>query len=339
MKQKATGTQLKTFTRVLVWVGLFILTAFFYSCIAPSGEMPNKTREYLKAGPYDVDYREIMVIDDSYANGENTDETLLPFSVWYPKIPERKEANFDVAAFPIILMCPGFNAGHESYATVLAYLAGHGYIIGSFPSRGSEFTGGERSRSSLLHDVHLRHLGLALEKTMNIRHADGENIGVMGHSFGGPSALVYALRHNNVRAVVSLDGSEVCRNATAATAADFPEFSANNLAVPFMLLLADRNYCTGPNRSLDFYNGLENAPAFVLNFPELSHDDFAFDAVRPTEQASRRSCEIAGRYVLDFFNAFLKNDRQSLMQLEKAADKSGYPAELFGISMKNIKDE
>jgi pimeloyl-ACP methyl ester carboxylesterase len=339
MKQEMADTRMKTSTRLVVWAALIIVTVLLYSIFAPPAKTSGATWEHLQAGPYTVDYLEIDIPDHSYPPGKNSTDTLLPFSIWYPVVTDGEQAgrNPDSAGFPVILMCPGFNAGHDSYATLLAYLAGHGFVVGSFPSRGGDFTAGDRARDHAFREVHLRHLDMALKQLKNIPSADAERIGVMGHSFGGPSALVYALRNGRVKAVVSLDGSDVCRNATTRTAANFPEYSPQNLTVPFMLLLADRNYCTGPNRSLDFYDGLKSAPSFVLNFPELSHDDFAFTAGRPEDPAAHRSCEIAGRYVLDFFKAFLKNDSSSLAQLGKSAEQSGYPVMLIGIESKNLK--
>ncbi len=119
------------------------------------------------------------------------------------KTPMRayRQASFSGMNYPVILLVHGFAA---DYAYLAEYLASHGAVVMHVPTKGTlryELDYAEKGLESQVLDYEF---ALAFLKKRFSLHA--ETIAAVGFSFGGQSAMALAMRNQNVRAVVSLDG-------------------------------------------------------------------------------------------------------------------------------------
>ena len=105
--------------------------------------------------------------------------------------------------FPVVILTHNNAAG---YSLLTELLASHGFIVALSPMTGTlskEFdwqtTSGVETEVSDLEFVY---------KTVqqSFSNANLNSIGVVGYSYGAMAAVAFSIRHNNVKAVVSLDG-------------------------------------------------------------------------------------------------------------------------------------
>lgn len=293
--------------------------------------------EYLKQGPYEVGYVEMK--------GEIADSIRLvneffrkvAIAAWYPDIGNsRGLAKKEVPKeFPVILLCPMIEAKLNAYTTIVKYLASHGFVVGTFPSSGDDYTGGHPAYRTDFRQLQLDYLQIALARVTNLDVASKEKIGVMGHSYGGPAAINMALTEKKIDAVVSLDGTDACLDYTKQMADQFPYYDPANLKVPYMLLLADLSYCTGEKRSFEFLDGIVGQDTYVAEFHNLDHGHFAFSIIYKPDPLAKKSFEIACLYMLNFFKANLYGDAKAKEWLAKSPKDIGFPTELFDYRSKS----
>lgn len=119
------------------------------------------------------------------------------------KTPMRayREASFSGTDYPVIMLVHGFAA---DYAYLAEYIASHGAIVMHVPTKGTlryELDYAEKGLESQVLDYEF-----ALAFLKNKFSLPAKTVAAVGFSFGGQSALALAIRNQNVRAVVSLDG-------------------------------------------------------------------------------------------------------------------------------------
>ncbi|MBL7700178.1 MAG: dienelactone hydrolase family protein [Chitinophagaceae bacterium] len=106
-----------------------------------------------------------------------------------------------VEKFPLIILVHGYAA---DYAFVAEKLASNGFVVMHVPVKGTLQTELDYQEKGLESQVLDYEYGLCVLKSEFPVFTN--EIGVAGFSFGGQSAVAIALRNNNVKAIVSLDG-------------------------------------------------------------------------------------------------------------------------------------
>lgn len=108
--------------------------------------------------------------------------------------------------FPVIVYAPSYEASSIENFMLCEYLASHGYIVVSSPSRGAEmknFTGGTHKDM----EAQARDIEFLIQEVLKFPNAAKESIATMGFSFGGLSNVLAQMRNKHIKAIVSLDGS------------------------------------------------------------------------------------------------------------------------------------
>lgn len=103
--------------------------------------------------------------------------------------------------YPLIMLVHGYAA---DYAYLAEKLAGNGFVVMHVPVKGTLKTELDYEGKGLESQVLDYEYGLSVLKSEFPFFTN--QIGVVGFSFGGQSALAIALRNSDVKAVVSLDG-------------------------------------------------------------------------------------------------------------------------------------
>jgi len=110
--------------------------------------------------------------------------------------------------FPIIVYMAGFNGmGFENYK-VLERLAQNGFIVVSISSIGRYPGDMTNEMEDMMEQVYDAEFALSYLKKNDEFKIDFSKIGVLGCSWGGMGAAVLVNRNPNIKAMVSLDGSE-----------------------------------------------------------------------------------------------------------------------------------
>ncbi len=110
--------------------------------------------------------------------------------------------------FPVIVYMAGFNGmGYENYR-ILENLAQHGFVVVSVWSMGRYPGHMTNHKLGMLEQVYDAEFAIKTLKRNELPGMDWDKIGVVGCSWGGMSAAVLLDRNPEIKAFVSLDGSE-----------------------------------------------------------------------------------------------------------------------------------
>lgn len=191
-------------------------------------------------GPFPVGVRTVQALDTArtrlfpcevwypaaaqYAGQDMTSETQDSFTVPTGGAPRRQMAVRDAAAepgtYPLILFSHSSGAGRRTATFLCTHLSSHGYLVAALDhteivaqelARKSDETGEQKAArwealiANRVPDVRflLDHLfsGAAWDSQINL---DAGRIGIVGHSFGGWTALAATEVERRIRAVVAL---------------------------------------------------------------------------------------------------------------------------------------
>ncbi|HEY6977509.1 MAG TPA: hypothetical protein VH396_14525 [Chitinophagaceae bacterium] len=189
-------------------------------------------------------------------------------------------------------------------------LASNGYVVAMIKGENSSSFAG-----SALHDIpDMRFVIVALEKNGNI---DDKKIGTFGFSGSGFSQVVFAMNDYRIKAVADIE-SGIYMDVLFQNLAASDYYQPSKLRAPFLHI-----FSLDLSRQEKFINEFYEKTKFtkryrlVLNQHALHHWDFASEGytscttleMRGAQQNNiQQSFEIAALYLLNFFDAELKND-------------------------------
>jgi dienelactone hydrolase len=158
----------------------------------------------------------------------------------------------------------------------------------------------------------------------------------MGFSWGGLANVLAAAKDERIKALVCLDGSVRYFNALVGKA---PYAAPEKLHTPVLFMAQrpaafERNLDARPDLSGSFLRGMKNADVYLLTMYPMEHVFFGSSYLRldPLEFDEYSREEVAqayaqtARYVLNFLNGTMKNDRAGLAYLRRKPEELGAPA-------------
>lgn len=250
--------------------------------------------------------------------------------------------------FPTIIYAPSYQASSTENFALCEFLASHGFVVISSPSRGtdSRLMEGVTTKDMETQARDIMHLvRLALQSSQT----DPSRIATMGFSFGGLSNVLAQMQSRYIKAIVSLDGSIKYQYNTLKKSS-FADL--NKMTVPFIhmaqknipkeVMLAD-HIDTTLNSSFEFYDSLKYSQAYQLKFNKLTHAYFGtmgilFEGRDPRQDKSdteiMESYKWVAAYTLQFLNAYLKHDPKGLAFLKNAPEENGAPNGLIFMQSK-----
>ncbi|WP_336516732.1 alpha/beta hydrolase family protein [Pollutibacter soli] len=197
-------------------------------------------------------------------------------------------------------------------------LASNGYVVAMVreTGQGSLATSGSDN---------LTDMRFAMTFLLNKGMIDGNRIGTFGFSGSGFAQVLLAMNDYRIKAVADIEsGIYMDRLYQSLAASNF--YQPANLSVPFLHI-----FSKDLSKQEIFLSDFENKTKFttryrlLLNQPALHHWDFAVEGYASclflnnrgdANQNIRRSFEISNLYLLNFFNAVLKDDAKAKTFME-----------------------
>lgn len=265
-----------------------------------------------------------------YPNTKANQNHLKEQTMAYPEIEPAK------GKFPVIVYAPSYQASSIENFALCEYLASHGYVVISSPSRGAEnrFLEGGTAKDM---ETQARDIEFLIKKVQKLPNAEQNQIATMGFSFGGLSNVIAQMRNDIIKAIISLDGSIKYQYSTLRKS---PFFNISKVDVPFIhmaqkdipqLVLKEDNIIPELNTEFEFYDSITNSRAYQLKFHNLTHPYFSTLGVlfQPRDKRQDKSdieimesYKLVSIYTLNFLNAFLKSDMDALRFMENNSSEN-----------------
>lgn len=332
-------------------VGLRVIHQYDYSRVykpsidyvtgkPPQGERARPVQTLLwypaKSGGKPVSYRDYMSTTASareFGRPAAAADALIQASARTPAMQAevarpmlaRGEAPAREGKFPVIVYAPSFSAHAAENADLCEYLASQGYIVLSSPSFGAR-TGSMTDDLEGL-EAQAGDIAFLIGFARSLPQADLERIGVVGFSWGGLANMLASAKDDRIKAVASLDGSlrgypQFINGGQGAA----PYFDSTKLSAPLLYVARRPDTFEELNRremdtTFSLVNSMKQADTYVISMYPMRHNDFSswsqrFAPDSDFEDYSRQEVAQAYRwtvrYVHNFFNAYLKDDKAAL---------------------------
>ena len=324
-----TSDSTRTYRRVNDYSNAVITRPIPVSLWYPSSEH-KEGKEQLKI----LDYMEILKQEEEWEYLPN--EYLLDW-FYYSNTPanqdhlkENTRAFIDMeyakGTFPVIIYTPSYQASSIENFALCEYLASHGYIVISSPSRGSETRWFSQNNEKNM-ETQARDVEFLIQETAKFQSTDRNQIATMGFSFGGLSNVLVQMRNENIKVLISLDGTERYQDALLRKS---PFFDINKIDVPYLHMaqkdipekvLEEDHIKPDLNTEFKLYDSLTKSKAYKLKIHKLTHSYFSTLGVLFEKRDKRQdksdfeimeSYKWVSVYTLNFLNAYLKNEETAL---------------------------
>ncbi len=264
------------------------------------------------------------------------------------KVRATLSADALAGSFPTVIYAPSYQASSIENFALCEYLASHGFIVISSPSRGAEnrfFEGGTAKDM----EAQARDIEFLVKESLNLEHVDKNAIATMGFSFGGLSNVLAQVRNGMIKANVSLDGSIRYQYPTLKKS---PFFSIEKVNVPFMHMaqklipeqvMKEDKIDSSLNNEFIFYDELKHSEAYSLRFNDLTHSYFSTLGVLFQARDLRQdksddeileSYKWMSHYTRMFLNAYLNHDAESKDFLGNEPGRNGVPSGMVSVRSK-----
>ncbi len=246
---------------------------------------------------------ELFVGSTQFQVKDETNGISFPVLVQYPTHQQSSPTNFgpytmDVCSdakivagrFPLVIISHGNGGSHLLYRTISTFLAKSGYIVAMLEHYGNNRNNNELEKSIENLQYRPRHVSLTIDyllsETIFGQNISVDKIGIIGHSFGGYTALALAggrpWTQTGQQVEVQNDPRVKTLVLMAPVAAYYiPESSLDNVNIPILLLIAEHDTFTPkawtadvvlngvPDKSKVTFRKISNAGhfSFISPFP------------------------------------------------------------------------
>ena len=237
--------------------------------------------------------------------------------------------------FPVVIYSPSFNNTAFENADIAEFLSSHGYIVIAAPAVGLT---GRSIKLDLMHaELQAADIRFLIEYARTLPQADMTRLAVAGFSWGGLSNILAAAKDERIKALVCIDGAVRYYNTIVAQARyAVPE----QLTTPLLFLAQspasmETNIRVKEDFSGSFISRMTSADVYLLTMYPMEHPHFGSAFIRfddPAQYQEYTAQEVSfayslgARYVLNFLNAYLKNDPSGRAYLANKPVTNGAPA-------------
>ncbi|GAA0880638.1 hypothetical protein GCM10009119_36080 [Algoriphagus jejuensis] len=343
----------RSYQRIYDWNNQSIPRPIPISIWYPSVDPPADT-EPLKV----VDYMQILKEEEEWEH--LPDEQILNWFYYANTPANQSHLEENVTAFrnlnpargkfPVVVYAPSYEASSIENFAICEYLASHGYLVIASPSRGADTRFFEGGTGKDL-ETQARDIEFLVKEIAGYPNANLEKIATVGFSFGGLSNVLSQVRNEQIKAIVSLDGSIKYQYPTLKKS---PFFDINQVNVPFIHMaqkeipeqVIEEDKLDSTLDQFEFYDSLKYSDAYQLQFHNLTHGHFSTLGVLFQERDKRQdktdseimeSYRWACVYALNFLNAYLKQDSKALVFLENQSHQNGVNSGLISATRKNAQ--
>ncbi|UCF64727.1 MAG: hypothetical protein JSW33_02505, partial [bacterium] len=227
--------------------------------------------------------------------------------------------------FPILVLGQGlYYESPLSQFRLCEYLASHGYVIATCPLVGTQYRLVNLNVEDL--ETQIRDMEFVLEYLRSLSFCHPGQLGIIGYDLGGMAGLVFAMRHPEVKAFLSLDSGILVRHFSGLPA-NHPSYDENRLVIPWMHFTQARFVQSFKERGLTtLFDRKSYGDSYLISVSTSNHGDFSSYAVLdmqneisgywgPIQQDAAPVYEDICRTALTFFNAELKQENESQIRL------------------------
>lgn len=216
---------------------------------------------------------------------------------------------------PIVLYISGFNGmGFENFK-ILESLAQHGFIVASISSIGRYPGDMSNKKEDMMEQVWDAEFALNHILNNNLFKVDTLNIGILGCSWGGLGGAVLSNRIPEIKAMVSLDGSETHYFGNDINDPLLSEIHNSQLLKSekqgFVYLYFESDNKLDeftPTSKYSFYEKL-HSDKFYLRFINSRHEDYlVFPSLLNSSDLSKQVYEEVTSLTTSFFKTYLKGE-------------------------------
>jgi len=308
-----------------------------------------------------LDYFEILQEEEEWEYLPN--EQLLNW-FYYANTSENQEhlreqasaftgISFAHGKFPVVVYAPSFQASSIENFALCSYLASHGYLVVSSPSRGTDTRWFSNNLAKEI-ETQARDVEFLIKEVGKYPIANPDKVAVMGFSFGGLSNMIAQMRNSRIGAVVSLDGTERYQYDLLS---ESPFFDPEKMEVPYLhmaqkdipeTVLKEDDIDPKLNTTFELYDSLTRSTIYRFKYHHLTHAYFStlgvlFETRDKRQDRSDReimkSYKWVSNYTLHFLNAYLKDDVSGLAFLENSPADNGVPSDLITRMVKQSQVE
>ena len=249
-------------------------------------------------------------------------------------------------SFPLVVLGQGI--GFESPIThtiICEYLASHGYIVATCPLLGFSSLPAGNDLVSL--ETEVRDMEYVIGYMQSVGGVDNRRLAVAGFDLGGMAALLLQMRNTNVGAL-STYGSGIDAQHNTAVLRQSSFFDPSRLTVPLLHMTVPKARLEGfgVQRDNALFEMTSHPDMYRLEFSSLDHSSFTSLGMISTKDvpnlvaeeggtaasAERRlGYESACRYMLNFFDAYIKGVTRALGYLRAEPSSNGVPKEQLTI--------
>lgn len=251
-----------------------------------------------------------------------------------------RDAKAAAGKFPLVIFGAGGGTGGHVYSVLCEYLASHGYVAIAHTALGLQK--GERWPFDMRGiETQMRDLNFILNYAYRLPNVDAGKLALASWSVGGVAQALLQLQNTDVDAILSLDaatGYEYGRDLMRQS----PWFDLKKMTVPYLHMHGELPPRYNVPKNFEYYDSLSVAAAYLLTFKQLGHAEFVpcYGAVPHTLLKTERSAavitgfKVIGQYVLNFLNAYLRDDKNALAFLRNDPLSQGYSNEVFSLRAK-----
>jgi len=236
------------------------------------------------------------------------------FNNWFnTQMLADKNANPIKKKFPLIVVAQGNYQSAHHQAFLCEFLASYGYVVVTTPSQ-TRISGQMADNSQAIESAEeqVKDMEFAIHSLRNFDNIDFNNIGLIGHSFGGRSILLLQMKNENVKCLVSLDGA-LGLNTAVEDIMKSSEFDAGKMNVPLLHIYEDDEQFIHPDFTL--IDSFSNSKRFLVKINDMHHFYFTsigfvlgtIDGFSPSSEnltdKYRQICD----FTRDFLNAVFTN--------------------------------
>jgi dienelactone hydrolase len=261
----------------------------------------------------------------------------------------RRDAAPIAGKFPLVIYAPGANGAAHENADLCEYLASQGYVVMASASIGSR--GGVMEPSLEGAETQAADIAFLIGYAHGLAQVDMERIAVVGFSWGGLANVLAAAKDQRIRALVGLDGSMRGYPELINSGKDAAKYvTPARVAVPLLYLSAKPKTIEEMegkyDMSFSFINAMKHSDVYYFILHPMVHANFSASSLRLSADAefaeySRKEVMQAhgwgARYVLEFLNAYLKQDAKGRTFLGTAPSRNGVPAHMITADIRLAK--
>lgn len=247
----------------------------------------------------------------------NTQQILESPVKAYLNIPIEK------GEFPLIIYAPSNSKSPIQNHVICEYLASHGfYVISVFSAGSNSIKRNDFEKSVLAQVEDMEFILEYIEKKIKINYS---SIGLLGFSSGGLATTIFQMKHNNVKAVFSMDVSQ--EYGSYISLSKLRDYHIDKTEIPYFLVGNNSNPSIYP-----YFNSIKSNNKFFYRMSYLSHFGFVsfwayFDECNP--DMIKHNYSISYQFIcesaLTFFDAILnKNKKSKTNLLSLRSQKNNY---------------